>query len=156
MCVRVHACARVSPRATRHSRSEHMVSAKKARGRLQRAQRTARPNAKPERYAPSRLTDDMHRHYEPDFVPIRITKELRGYAGAQIMFKGLEDGVLELWELGRKGTHIASRFVTTDGVEDTLMSPDPEDEDYAPLIDAHISRLADLIGVVKQESDPSA
>ena len=73
-----------------------MVSAKKARGRLQRAQRTARPNAKPERYAPSRLTDDMHRHYEPDFVPIRITKEMRGYAGAQLMLLGVEEGALVL------------------------------------------------------------
>ena len=128
-----------------------MVSAKKARGRLQRAQRSARPNAKPERYAPSRLTDDMHRHYEPDFVPIRITKEMRGYAGAQLMLLGVEEGALELWELGRKGTHIASRFLTVDGVEDTLVSPDPEDDDYAPLIDAHIKRLAELMGVCKYE-----
>ena len=128
-----------------------MVSAKKERGRQQRAQRTARPNAKPERFAPSRLTDDMHRHYSGDFVPIRLTKEIRAYEGAQVLLKGLEEGALELWELGRKGTHIASRFVTVDGVEDTLMSPDAEDDNYAPLIDAHINRLAELMGVCKYE-----
>ena len=129
-----------------------MVSAKKERGRLQRAHRTARPNSKPERYAPSRLTDDMHRHYKSDFVPIRLTKELRECEGAKLMLKGVEEGALEAWELGRKGTHIASRFVTVDGVEDTIMSPDAEDDEYAPLIDAHINRLAELMGVAKCEA----
>ena len=128
-----------------------MVSAKKERGRQQRAQRTARPNSKPERFAPSRLTDDMHRHYSGDFVPIRLTKEIRAYEGAQVLLKGVEEGALDLWELGRKGTHIASRFVTVDGVEDTLMSPDAEDDNYTPLIDAHINRLAELMGGGKDE-----
>ena len=128
-----------------------MVSAKRERGRQQRAQRMSRPNPKPERYAPSRLTDDMHRHYSGDFVPIRLTKEIREYESAQAMLLGVAEGALELWELGRKGTHIASRFLTVDGVEDTLVSPDPEDDDYAPLIDAHIKRLAELMGVCKYE-----
>ena len=41
--------------------------------------------------------------------------------------------------------------VTVDGVEDTLMSPDAEDDNYTPLIDAHINRLAELMGVCKYE-----
>ena len=121
-----------------------MPSSKKLRGREKKA---SRPGGVPLRFAPSTLPDNAHPFFEPTFVPIRLTDVLRDQKGVQIMQLALADGVLEYWELGRKGTHICSKFVTREGTEDCLTSPNPNDEDYGSLVDAHVQRLAQVLGL---------
>jgi hypothetical protein len=123
-----------------------MTSAKKRRGRASKQERAERRGAHPERFAPSRRPDHLHPRYELGFVPIRLTRELRQLEGVDIMLEGVRDGCLQSWELGRKGTHISSRFVTDEGLEDTLTSPNPDDDDYDSLVQAHILRLAKIMG----------
>lgn len=123
-----------------------MISAKKRRGRAAKQERAERREREPERFAPSRRPDHLHPRYELGFVPIRLTKELRKLEGVDVMLQGVREGALQSWELGRKGTHISSRFVTDEGLEDTLTSPNPDDEDYDSLVQAHIVRLAKIMG----------
>lgn len=117
------------------------------RGRAERAGKPPRADASRAALAPSRLPADAHRHYESEFVPIRLTKELRAHKGVKVLLEAVENDVLELWELGRKGTHISSHFVTCEGTEDTLTSTSADDDDYGSLVDAHIARLAGLMGL---------
>lgn len=121
-----------------------MPSSKKLRGREKKANR---PGGVPMRFAPSTLPDDTHPFFESTFVPIRLTDALRDQKGVQIMQLALADGMLQYWELGRKGTHICSKFVTREGTEDSLTSPNPNDEDYGSLVDAHVQRLAQVMGL---------
>ena len=122
-----------------------MTSSKKLRGRRKKANR---PGGVPMRFAPSTLSENAHPFFEPTFVPIRLTDLLRDHKGVKIMQLGLADGMLESWQLGRKGTHICSKFVTREGTEDCLTSPDPDDEDYGSLVDAHVQRLAQIMGLL--------
>ena len=123
------------------------------RGRAERANKP--PKADTNRVlAPSRLPSNAHRHFESEFVPIRLTKELREHKGVQVLLAAVEDDIHELWELGRKGTHISSHFVTYEGTEDTLTSTSANDDDYGSLVDAHITRLAGLIGLAPNLVDP--
>lgn len=128
------------------------MASKKVRGRAARA---AKPDKSEKRLvaAPSRLPADTHRHYEPEFVPIRLTKEMRANEFVQVMLESMEQGTLEYWELGRKGTHISSRFLTCEGTEDTLTSPNADDDDYFSLVQAHIFRLAELMGLTPETGD---
>ena len=127
-------------------------SSKKARGRKARE---AKPAANTGRFAPSNLSEDTHRHYDSAFVPIRLTKQLREHKGVQLLLTFMEeDGPLELWELGRKGTHISSHFITTWGKEDYLTSPFADDDDYGSLVDAHIWRFLDLAGLKPKTLGP--
>ena len=130
-----------------------MTSSKKMRGRAERANKPPKADAS-RILAPSRLPADAHRHYESEFVPIRLTEELREHKGVKILLTAVEDDILELWELGRKGTHISSHFVTCEGTEDFLTSTSAEDDDYGSLVDAHISRLAGIMGLAPNLVDP--
>ena len=122
------------------------------RGRAERAGKPPRVDAS-RVVAPSRLPADAHRHFKSEFVPIRLTKELREHKGVKVLLEAVENDVLELWELGRKGTHISSHFVTCEGTEDTLTSTSADDDDYGSLVDAHISRLAGLMGLTPGSGD---
>ncbi len=130
-----------------------MTASKKMRGRAERANKPPKADAS-RVLAPSRLPADVHRHFESEFVPIRLTKELREHNGVQLMLAAVEDDILELWELGRKGTYISSHFVTCGGKEDFLTSTSAHDDDYGSLVDAHISRLAGIVGLVPNLVDP--
>jgi len=136
-----------------------MTSAKKARGRakkdareLDEARRAhAAHNQALGRTAPLILADDKPRFFDSEFVPVPLTSELAELDGVRFMQQAVKDGFLVFWELGRKGTHISSHFLTTGGTEDYLTSPNPEDEDYGSLVIAHINRIAQIFGI---ESDP--
>ena len=130
-----------------------MTASKKMRGRAERANKPPKADAS-RVLAPSRLPADVHRRFESEFVPIRLTKELREHNGVQLMLAAVEDDILELWELGRKGTYISSHFVTCGGKEDFLTSTSAHDDDYGSLVDAHISRLAGIVGLVPNLVDP--
>ena len=130
-----------------------MTASKKMRGRAERANKAPKADAS-RVLAPSRLPADVHRRFESEFVPIRLTKELREHNGVQLMLAAVEDDILELWELGRKGTYISSHFVTCGGKEDFLTSTSAYDDDYGSLVDAHISRLAGIVGLVPNLVDP--
>ena len=93
------------------------------------------------------LPDEAHDFFESRFVPIRLTDALRDPKGVKIMQLALANGMLEYWELGRKGTHICSKFITREGTEDCLTSPNPNNEDYGSLVDAHVQRLAQIMGL---------
>jgi hypothetical protein len=128
------------------------MASKKVRGRAARAAHPA--NAEKRLVAaPSRLPADAHRHYESEFVPIRLTKALRAHEGVQVLLGAVGEGVLDFWELGRKGTHISSRFLTCEGTEDTLTSPDADDDDYESLVEAHLHRLAGLMGFAPETDE---
>ena len=130
-----------------------MTASKKMRGRAERANKPPKADAS-RVLAPSRLPADVHRRFESEFVPIRLTKELREHNGVQVLLAAVEDDILELWELGRKGTYISSHFVTCGGKEDFLTSTSAHDDDYGSLVDAHISRLAGIVGLVPNLVDP--
>ena len=130
-----------------------VTASKKMRGRAERANKPPKADAS-RVLAPSRLPADVHRRFESEFMPIRLTKELREHKGVKVLLEAVKEDVLELWELGRKGTYISSHFVTCEGTEDTLTSTSADDDDYGSLVDAHISRLAGLMGLAPNLVDP--
>ena len=101
--------------------------------------------------APCTLPSNVHPFYESQFCPIELSDALRSDDGVKTMLLGVQSGALTEWNLGRKGTHISSHFVTHAGYEDTLTSPNPNDNDYPALVQAHIGRLRQLFGM---EPDP--
>lgn len=96
--------------------------------------------------APAVLPPGVHPHYDSTFVPIDIPKSVLEHEYTQALQEALHEGFLESWELGRKGTHIASRWVSRDGNEDVLMSPDSADDDYVSLALAHTQQLCMYMG----------
>ena len=119
------------------------TSAKKNRTRcVPNASRTSVPFTVPSNVRP---------FYESTFCPIELCDTLRSNKAVQVMLSGLESGALLEWSLGRKGTHLSSRFVTCDGTEDMLTSSQPDDNDYSSLLQAHIERLRQLF---ETEYDP--
>lgn len=133
-----------------------MTSSKKARGRVKKEAREldearrahAEHNDALGRRAPVMLPDDDPRFYDSEFVPIPLTSELAEHEGVRFMQDAVKKGWLVFWDLGRKGTHISSHFLTTCGTEDYLTSGGAYDNDYGSLVIAHISRLAQIYGVV--------
>ena len=129
-----------------------MTASKKVRGRAKKDERalvmerrahTAHNDALG-RTAPTILDDDKPRFFESEFVPMPLTSELAENECVRFMQTAVKDGYLVYWELGRKGTHISSHFLTTGGTEDFLTSPNPQDEDYGSLVKVHINRLAQI------------
>jgi hypothetical protein len=57
----------------------------------------------------------------------------------------LAKGLLIGWSLGRKGTHISSKFETDSGTTDYLTNPDPHDDDYLSLAQAHVGRALEVV-----------
>lgn len=133
-----------------------MTSSKKARGRTRKDERAlvrerrahAAHNDALGRTAPIALDDDGPRFFDSEFVPMPLTSELAECEGVRFMQNAVKEGLLVYWELGRKGTHISSHFLTTGGTEDYLTSGGAYDNDYGSLVIAHISRLAQIYGVV--------
>ena len=100
--------------------------------------------------APRTLPASTHPYFESEFLPIALSHDLLSLDVVQT-FQSLVDGdALVSWELGRKGTHISSKFETAAGSEDTLTSPDPNDEDYESLCKAHIQQA---IRIIQSEED---
>ena len=95
--------------------------------------------------APRTLPANTHPFYESQFRPIELSNELRADDCVQAMLRLVCEGHLDNWQLGRKGTHISSHFVTTGGTRDYLTSPDPNDSDYLMLVKAHMQRAIELI-----------
>ena len=96
--------------------------------------------------APTILSETTHPFYESDFLPIRsipvhVQRSEHGYVFARL----LEEGVLTSWSLGRKGTHISSKFVTDMGTTDYLTSPFANDDDYLSLARAHAGRALEVM-----------
>ena len=87
--------------------------------------------------------------YESLFVPVELTDTLRAHKGAQVMRYALECGVLVSWSIGKKGTHISSKFETADGTLDYLTSPDPLDKNYESLIHVHVLRLRHVLDMAE-------
>jgi len=104
-----------------------------------------RRNATPTPRAPTRLPADVHPFFDSEFKPIELSDALRALESVKTMLLGVQEGALVEWNLGRKGTHISSHFVTADGVEDYLTSPNPLDDDFDSLTKAHLSRLGQLV-----------
>ena len=95
--------------------------------------------------APRTLPNDQHPFFASEFRPIVLSADLLAQHVVSTFQTLAKDGWLEEWQLGRKGTHISSRFTTAGGVQDTLTSPDPGDDDFASLARAHIRRALELI-----------
>lgn len=91
--------------------------------------------------APRTLSASTHPHFESEFRAIELSTDLLADGCIQAMSKMVDDGFLVEWKLGRKGTHISSKFVSAGGSEDTLSSPDPNDDDYPSLVRAHIQSV---------------
>ena len=92
--------------------------------------------------APVTLAPDVHRAYDSEFKPIEIPKAIHETDAGKAFKEAKDDGMIELWELGRKGTHISSRFVDSDGDEHILTAQGADDEDWEQLAGAHMFRLA--------------
>lgn len=99
------------------------------------------------REAPTVLAVGEQRYFDPQFLPMRAPQWLLETEEAKTLDEGIASGWLLTWEVGRKGTHIASRWVSSCGNEDTMVSPDPGDEDLKALLNAHCSRLAQWAGL---------
>lgn len=95
--------------------------------------------------APRTLPIEKYPRFESEFVPIAFSNDLLALEVVKDMKELVNEGHLVSWELGRKGTHISSRFRTDDGEEDILTSPDPTDEDYESLCTAHIQRAVMIL-----------
>ena len=103
-------------------------------------------SSQPRRSAPTTLPPSTHPFYNSEFRPIELSAELRALESVSFMLDQVGDGgVLTAFELGRKGTHISSRFVTAWGAEDTLTSTMPNDEDYNSLVQAHLGSLVKML-----------
>lgn len=98
------------------------------------------------------LSSGQPRFYDSEFVPIALTRELLEHGGVRAFLHAVQKRALVYWELGRKGTHISSHFLTANGTEDYLTSPDPNDQNYPNLVDAHISRLLCIMDSAMAES----
>ena len=122
-----------------------MGSAKKTRKRDTQSQLTPAQLAQ--------LPPGTENYFDKQFRPIRLTPELREDQAVQAMLRCISDGVLECWKLGRKGKHISSYFVTSGGTDDTLTSSDPDDDNYPALVQAHVCRLGNLLGIGPDESE---
>ena len=96
--------------------------------------------------APATLPATTHPFYESELVPLRsipehVQRSDHGRVFAMLLAKGLLIG----WSLGRKGTHISSKFETDSGTTDYLTSPDPHDDDYLSLAQAHVGRALEVV-----------
>ena len=122
----------------------------KGPNRFKRPRRSNRGNSDRPRTrnwkAPAVLPPGTQPQYESEFVPIDIPQEILNTIGALCLLDCIEDCTLLEWELGRKGTHIASRWVADGGNEDILTAMDPDDDDYEGLAIAHANRLATFLG----------
>lgn len=133
-------------------------SSKKERGRAKRYHRDIHNERKAHMeqralgpVADTELSSDQPRYYDAEFVPIVLTRDLLEHDGVRIFLEAVQMGALVFWELGRKGTHISSHFLTSRGTEDTLTSPDPKDENYRLLVDAHLARLGQMVGAYPKQ-----
>ena len=106
--------------------------------------------------APARLPADVHPHFSTEFRAISAPKALLESVPARALLAAVEDGILLSWQVGRRGTFIASRFATTHGAEDMLTSPVPNDENYEMLCSAHLDRLIAMLreaGLIADAAD---
>lgn len=108
-------------------------------GKASRRNRSRTPSA------PRTLPAETHPFFDSEFVPIAMSNDLLAMDVVKAMKEMVDEGYLTSWELGRKGTHISSRFCTADGSDDILTSPCPTDEDFESLCKAHIQRALMLI-----------
>ena len=97
------------------------------------------------RMAPRTLQANTHPFYKSEFRPITLSGDLLSEDCVKSMLDIVKEGHLQEWNLGRKGTHISSRFVSAGGTEDTLTSPNPNDGDYKSLVLAHMQRAFQII-----------
>ena len=96
--------------------------------------------------APRTLSADAHPFYDSEFRPIELSADLRADDRVRTMLELVSDGALAEWQLGRKGTHISSRFVSAGGTEDLLTSPRADDGDFGSLVEAHMQQVFRVVG----------
>ena len=95
---------------------------------------------------PRTLPPEVHPFYDSMFKPISLSSDLRANDAVQTMLGLVQEGWLTSWDLGRKGTHISSHFIVkATGDIDTLTSPNPNDQDFVSLTEAHIQRALQLL-----------
>ena len=96
--------------------------------------------------APRTLPPEVHPFYDSMFNPISLSSDLRANDAVESMQGLVQEGWLTSWDLGRKGTHISSQFIVkATGDIDTLTSPNPNDQDFVSLTEAHIQRAFQLL-----------
>ena len=78
-------------------------------------------------------------------MPIELSSELLALDVVKSFQSLVTEGCLQKWELGRKGTHVSSHFVTACGLDDMLTSPFPNDNNFENLCKAHISRALEVL-----------
>ena len=79
------------------------------------------------------------------FTKVEMKPYLRSKHHVKTFLKLKEHGYLESWSIGTEHGRIASRFITYEGTEDTLMSEDIRDNNYSSLIYMHLGRVFELI-----------
>ena len=83
--------------------------------------------------------------YNEEFRSIELTDCLRALDVVQIMLRMQKEGHFLKWQLGRRGTHISSYFITAGGLEDTITSSGPEDENFEMLTRAHLGLAVGIL-----------
>ena len=81
----------------------------------------------------------------PQFRPIPLSAEMLSESWVKSMQDLMRLGLLQEWEIGRKGTHISSHFVTAGGTQDILTSVCANDTDYKKLVLTHVERAIQVI-----------
>ena len=98
-----------------------------------------------QRHAPATIPETTHPFFESEFVPLRrVPYAVTRSKDYKVFMTLLNRTILVSWSLGRKVTHISSRFEMDDGTIDFLTSPNPSDEDYVSLTTAHAGRAIEL------------
>ena len=103
--------------------------------------------------APATLPATTHPFYESEFVPLRsIPEHVHRSDHGRVFSMLLAKGALTGWSLGRKGTHISSKFETDSGTTDYLTSHNPNDDDYLSLARAHVGRALEVVQEEEEEA----
>ena len=79
------------------------------------------------------------------FRTIWIPARLRDDESVQAFEMLVRRGELTSWDIGMHRDNIASRFTTSGGTQDMLVSPYPNDKDYSKLLTAHLHRAIQLL-----------
>jgi hypothetical protein len=82
---------------------------------------------------------------DPLFRPIEIPDDLKDSRVVTLLQHALDVEVILEWNVGMRGDHISSRFVTAEGEEDVLMSADSSDRNFGELLHAHVVKLHSLM-----------
>ena len=83
-------------------------------------------------------------HLTKEFTIIKNPDDMKDDYYVKIFIKMLEKKHLVEWTIGKRGDYISSHFTTANGSIDYLTSPNPNDDDYSSLVQAHLYRALQL------------